>query len=162
DVNEATTKLFGEFLRQKLLSGMPKHNPAKELVRRSFRYLYRGQGHVLTFAEFKEGLANSFGSLIPLSIIQATFDMFDTEPRTWQLDFDEFYTWLETGERNLNSHGICREQPERAALKSLKARKPHSNDTSGDFKASVKDIDGRTGMSIEQKDRATLKVHWLQ
>ena len=39
-------------------------------------------------------------------LIQATFDIFDTEPRTWQLDFDEFCHWLETGERALNSHGI--------------------------------------------------------
>lgn len=39
-------------------------------------------------------------------LIQATFDIFDTEPRTWQLDFDEFCHWLETGERVLNSHGI--------------------------------------------------------
>lgn len=39
-------------------------------------------------------------------IIHATFDIFDTEPRTWQLDFDEFCHWLETGERVLNSHGI--------------------------------------------------------
>lgn len=39
-------------------------------------------------------------------LILATFDIFDTEPRTWQLDFDEFCHWLETGERSLNSIGI--------------------------------------------------------
>ena len=32
--------------------------------------------------------------------------MFDTEPRTWQLDFDEFCHWLETGERSLNRYGV--------------------------------------------------------
>lgn len=39
-------------------------------------------------------------------LIHATFDIFDTEPKTWQLDFDEFCHWLETGERVLNSYGI--------------------------------------------------------
>lgn len=44
--------------------------------------------------------------MILKQLIHATFDIFDTEPRTWQLDFDEFCHWLETGERVLNSHGI--------------------------------------------------------
>lgn len=43
-----------------------------------------------------------------VQLIHATFDIFDTEPRTWQLDFDEFCHWLETGERVLNSHGIMK------------------------------------------------------
>lgn len=37
------------------------------------------------------------------------------------------------------------------------ARKPRSNDTSGEFKSSVKDSKGE-GMSMEQADRAQLKV----
>lgn len=41
-----------------------------------------------------------------VQLILATFDIFDTEPRTWQLDFDEFCHWLETGERSLNSFGV--------------------------------------------------------
>lgn len=41
-----------------------------------------------------------------VQLILATFDIFDTEPRTWQLDFDEFCHWLETGERSLNKFGI--------------------------------------------------------
>lgn len=46
-----------------------------------------------------------------MQLILATFDIFDTEPRTWQLDFDEFCHWLETGERVLNSHGISKPTP---------------------------------------------------
>lgn len=41
-----------------------------------------------------------------VQLILATFDIFDTEPRTWQLDFDEFCHWLETGERLLNCFGV--------------------------------------------------------
>lgn len=41
-----------------------------------------------------------------VQLILATFDIFDTEPRTWQLDFDEFCHWLETGERSLNCFGV--------------------------------------------------------
>lgn len=37
------------------------------------------------------------------------------------------------------------------------ARKPRSNDTSGEFQSSVNDSNG-TGMSMEQADRAKLKV----
>lgn len=32
------------------------------------RHLHRGQGHVLTLEEFKEGLSNTFGALIPLQV----------------------------------------------------------------------------------------------
>lgn len=32
------------------------------------RHLHRGQGHVLTLDEFKEGLSNTFGALIPLQV----------------------------------------------------------------------------------------------
>lgn len=32
------------------------------------RHLHRGQGHVLTLDEFKEGLSNTFGALVPLQV----------------------------------------------------------------------------------------------
>lgn len=37
DVNEERSKLLGEFLRRRLLGNMPAKEPAKELVKRSFR-----------------------------------------------------------------------------------------------------------------------------
>lgn len=39
DVNEAKTNLLGDYLRRHLLSNMPTKDPAKELVKRSFRSL---------------------------------------------------------------------------------------------------------------------------
>lgn len=37
------------------------------------RHLHRGQGHVLTLDEFKEGLSNTFGALIPLQVHAIVF-----------------------------------------------------------------------------------------
>ncbi|CAN0106449.1 unnamed protein product, partial [Sphacelaria rigidula] len=70
DVNETKSRLLGDFLRRRLLGDMPSKDPAKTLVKRSFRHLHRGQGHVLTLDEFKEGLSNTFGALIPLQVRQ--------------------------------------------------------------------------------------------
>ncbi|CAM9166124.1 unnamed protein product [Scytosiphon promiscuus] len=165
DTNETKSKLLGGYLRERLLANITAKEPAKELVKRSFRHLHRGQGHVLTLDEFKEGLSNTFGALIPLKLIHATFDIFDTEPRTWQLDFDEFCHWLETGERALNSHGIMKlavpSDVSAAGEQPAKVRKPRANDTSGEFKSSVNDPKGG-GMSLEQADRAQLKAHLIK
>eukprot|EP00752_Nemacystus_decipiens_P018608 g16683.t1 len=165
DTNETKSKLLGGYLRDNLLANITSPEPAKEFVKRSFRHLHRGAGHVLTLDEFKEGLSNTFGALIPLQLIHATFDIFDTEPRTWQLDFDEFCHWLETGERVLNSHGIMSKTVKvadpAAAGQPPKARKPRSNDTSGEFNSSVNDSKGG-GMSMEQADRAQLKAHLMK
>ncbi|CBJ27696.1 conserved unknown protein [Ectocarpus siliculosus] len=166
DTNETKSKLLGGYLRDHLLANITCNEPAKELVKRSFRHLHRGQGHVLTFDEFKEGLSNTFGALIPLQLIQATFDIFDTEPRTWQLDFDEFCHWLDTGERVLNSHGVMKKPVKTNSAPPAegappKARKPRSNDTSGEFNSSIKDCNG-VSMSMEQADRAQLKAHLMK
>ncbi|CAM9290972.1 unnamed protein product [Ectocarpus fasciculatus] len=167
DTNETKSKLLGGYLRDRLLANITCNEPAKELVKRSFRWhLHRGQGHVLTLDEFKEGLSNTFGALIPLQLIQATFDIFDTEPRTWQLDFDEFCHWLDTGERVLNSHGVMKKPAKKDSAPPAegappKARKPRSNDTSGEFNSSIKDCNG-VSMSMEQADRAQLKAHLMK
>eukprot|EP00904_Undaria_pinnatifida_P010728 jgi/Undpi1/6786/HiC_scaffold_21.g09263.m1 len=161
DVNAVKSKLMGGYLRNRLLGNGNSKHAAKELVKRSFRHLHRGQGHVLTLDEFKEGLSNTFGALIPLQLILATFDIFDTEPRTWQLDFDEFCHWLETGERSLNKFGISEAVKPVAAsgMELPKARKPRSNDSSGGLRASAKNAQG---MSMEQADRAMLKTHLMK
>lgn len=65
------------------------------------------QGHVLTFEEFRDGLGTAFGAQLWPDVIKATFDLFDTEPRTWQLDFDEFCAWLDTGKRVLHKNGTA-------------------------------------------------------
>jgi hypothetical protein len=65
------------------------------------------QGHVLTFEEFRDGLGHAFGAHLRPDVIKATFDLFDTEPRTWQLDFDEFCAWLDTGKRSLHKNGTA-------------------------------------------------------
>eukprot|EP00903_Cladosiphon_okamuranus_P005765 g5716.t1 len=158
DSNQTKSRLLGGYLRDHLLANITSPEPAKE-------HLHRGHGHVLTLDEFKEGLSNTFGAPIPLQLIQATFDIFDTEPRTWQLDFDEFCHWLETGERALNSHGIMKKTVKAADPAAngepQKARKLRSNDTSGEFKSSVSDSKGG-GMSMEQADRAQLKAHLMK
>ncbi|CAM9958340.1 unnamed protein product [Ascophyllum nodosum] len=165
------SKLLGEYLRARLLDNFDSPDPAKELLKYSFRHLHRGQGHVLSLDEFKGGLISTFGMTIPRQLIQATFEMFDTEPRTWQLDFDEFCHWLETGERSLNRYGVI------SATQSLtqliyrcpppmfdgipEGRKPRSNDTSADFKVGGSSPKGM-GLSLEQKERAALKAHLVK
>jgi hypothetical protein len=62
---------------------------------------------VLTFEEFRDGLGHAFGAHLRPDVIKATFDLFDTEPRTWQLDFDEFCAWLDTGKRSLHKNGTA-------------------------------------------------------
>lgn len=56
-------------------------------------------------------------------LIHATFDIFDTEPKTWQLDFDEFCNWLSTGDRKLNSHGIS-DGPKKTSSEASAAAEP--------------------------------------
>ncbi|KAG5177624.1 hypothetical protein JKP88DRAFT_264966 [Tribonema minus] len=115
-------------------------------------------GHVLTFEEFKDGLGQAFGGQLHPDIVRATFDLFDTVPRTWQLDFDEFCAWLDTGKRGAQQQ---RGGGGGGGGAAAKARPPPPVKEEG---AAAGQQHGRRDrrLSAEQLEREQLKAHLLK
>lgn len=113
------------------------------------------QGHVLQFAEFCDSMLHAFGTKLHPDVVRATFDLLDTQPRTWLLDFDEFCAWLDTGVRKLHNNG-CPVLPEALQDGSTGTEKRRA----AAAKAGAPRRERR--LSSEQLDRQKLKAHLLK